>query len=211
MALEYRTFTLGPLSNNTYLIFDTRIREAAIIDPSFDTQPILDILKTLNLALRSIWLTHAHFDHIAGVPSLAQTFPEAQIGLHPADLPLWQEKGGASWFGWSLELSCTPNFTLKHEQRLGLGNHEIEVRHTPGHTPGHVVFYLPESKVLFCGDLIFHRSIGRTDLPGGDFEQLVHSIRTQVYTLPAETRLLPGHGLESTVGEEQENNPWVRF
>ncbi|HKJ26647.1 MAG TPA: MBL fold metallo-hydrolase, partial [Anaerolineales bacterium] len=103
-----------------------------------------------------------------------------------------------------------PTISLAHGQSLTLGAHTFEVRHTPGHTPGHVVFYAREDATLFCGDVIFRGSIGRTDLPRGDFNTLIESIRTQVFTLPDETLLLNGHGPETTVGYEKANNPFLR-
>jgi len=209
MPLEIRSFKLGPLANNTYLLIEIPRREAIVIDPSFECEVLLDTLEKENLQLTQIWITHAHFDHIAGVPALASRIPHLKIGLHPADSPIWHQNGGADWFGWSLNVQVDPNFTFFHGQVLKFGETLIEVRHTPGHSPGHVIFLLPSQGIVFCGDLIFYHGVGRTDLPGGDFEQLHRSITEQVLTLPPHTRLLPGHGPETTIAEERSQNPWL--
>ena len=133
-----------------------------------------------------------------------------QVALHPDDLPLWQAQGGAPFFGFRLETTVEPNLELHHGQILKLGNYAVEVRHAPGHTRGHMMFYFKEAKVLFSGDVIFQSSVGRTDLPGGDWETLLTSIREQVLTLPDEVRILAGHMGETTVGEERRGNPFLR-
>jgi len=134
----------------------------------------------------------------------------APVALHPDDLPLWRFSGGAALFGLPhFDPGPEPTVSLAHGMHLSIGTHDIEVRHTPGHTPGHVVFYAPASNLVFCGDLIFYSGVGRTDLPGGSWETLLESIRTQVLTLPDPTRLLSGHGPETTVGRERRANPFL--
>jgi len=208
--MKISTFTLGPLGNNSYLLADPSSGQAAVIDPSFDPQPLLDETERQNLAITAIWLTHAHFDHIAGCAQILQACrAPVALALHPADLPLWKEKGGARMFGFQLDSLPEPNTQLQHGQMLRLGENQIIVRHTPGHCPGHVVFYAPASQVVFSGDLIFYRSIGRSDLPGGSNSQLSASIRSQIYSLPPEVLLLPGHGPQTSVQEEIDENPYV--
>jgi glyoxylase-like metal-dependent hydrolase (beta-lactamase superfamily II) len=198
------------MDNNTYLIADASTGQAAVIDPSFDSQAVLDAAKTRGWQITAIWLTHAHFDHIAGVAAIAAAHtPALPVGLHPADLELWCAGGGAKMFGIEIEPAPEPQQLFTHLQQLVLGERRLEVRHTPGHSPGHVIFYAPLDGVVFCGDLIFQRSVGRTDLPGSSSSQLRQSIHQQVFTLPAGTRLLPGHGDETTVGEEQAENPFL--
>lgn len=116
---------------------------------------------------------------------------------------------GAPQFGFKIDPGPEPTFDLTQGQVLRLGSVEFEVRYTPGHTPGHCIFFVPSENVCFCGDLIFRNSVGRTDLPGGDSNTLINSIKTQVFTLPDATRLLPGHGPETTVAQEKEFNPFV--
>jgi hydroxyacylglutathione hydrolase len=131
------------------------------------------------------------------------------VALHPLDYNLWRMQGGAPFFGMRIDPGPEPTIDLVHGQLLHLGDNLLEVRHAPGHTPGHVVFYCPREKVCFCGDVIFQDSIGRTDLPGGDFDTLMTSIRTQIMSLPDETRLLSGHGPQTTVAIERRQNPFL--
>jgi hydroxyacylglutathione hydrolase len=208
--LEIVTFTLGPAVTNAYLVAETETGQAVVIDPAWDGHIILAESKKRSWQIGGLWYTHAHFDHIGGAAEIAAGLdPQPTVALHPADLPLWQVKGGAILFGFNLDPGPEPSLELFHGQILHLGSSEFEVRHAPGHTPGLVVFYCAPENVCFCGDLIFQGSVGRTDLPGGDWETLEESIREQIYTLPDGTRLLSGHGPETTVGWEKRSNPFV--
>jgi hydroxyacylglutathione hydrolase len=208
--LEIIPLVLGLVSTNCYLIADPDSGEAAVVDPAWDGQLILAEARKRGWKIGQLWYTHAHFDHFGGAAGIVEELdPLPVVALHPLEHELWQNQGGAPLFGMSIDPGPEPTVDLADRQMLRLGNIEFEVRYTPGHTPGHVVFYCAKGGVLFSGDLIFRRSVGRTDLPGGDWEALVRSIREQVYTLPDETRLLCGHGEESTVGEEKRDNPFV--
>ena len=208
--LEIVTFTLGPAQTNAYLVADSETREAAVIDPSWDGHVILAEAQKRGWRIAHLWYTHAHFDHIGGAGAIADALnPLPLVALHPNDHVLWRAEGGAPLFGFKIDPGPEPAIDLFQGQVLKLGRVEFEVRFTPGHTPGHCIFYVASAKVCFCGDLIFHDSVGRTDLPGGDWETLLNSIRTQVFTLPDETRLLCGHGPETTVGQEKQFNPFV--
>ncbi len=210
MPLFLKKFVLGPLQNNTYLLADEQSRSAVVIDPSFEIDKLLTEINRLDLKLRSIWITHAHFDHIAGVERLSRAFSSSvEIALHPADLPLWKKGGGSDELGFTIETGKEPTIMLDLQNVLKVGENEIQVFYTPGHTPGHVTFYCKSLNAAFCGDLIFFHGIGRTDLPGGDYDQLIQSIRTQILTLPPLTRLLSGHGPETTVTEESNKNPFL--
>lgn len=210
MSLLIETFTLGPIGNNTYLIIDPVTHSAALIDPSFEIQHVIKRVRQAAYNLEQIWLTHAHFDHIAGVHLLAGSrTPPLPVSLHPGDLPLYHDLGGARKFGFHVQAGPEPSVLLAHRQSLTIGEILVEVRHTPGHTPGHVVFYAPSAGVVFCGDLIFYGSVGRTDLPGGNHRQLIESIQAQILSLPPQTRLFSGHGPETTVGDEIANNPFL--
>lgn len=203
-------FTLGPVQTNTYLIADPGTGEAVVIDPADRGDLIVAEAEKHRWRISNIWLTHAHFDHLAGAASVAdRCAPPPPVALHPADYPLWRIQGGAPIFGMRIDPGPEPTIDLGHGQILHLGSNQFEVRHAPGHTPGHVVFYCPAENVLFCGDVIFNGSIGRTDLPGGDFNTLIASIESQVLTLPDKTRLLSGHGPETTVGTERRYNPFL--
>ena len=208
--LKIVSFTLGPVMTNAYLIADTESKEAAIIDPADEGHVILSEAKNRGWRIGNIWLTHAHFDHLAGAGDVADGLnPPPQVALHPDDYTLYRMQGGAPLFGMKIDPGPEPTVDLQHGQLLNLGEYQFEVRHTPGHTLGHVVFYCSQEAVVFCGDVIFQGSIGRTDLPGGDFSTLMKSINSEILTLPDETRLLTGHGPETSVGIERQYNPFL--
>jgi hydroxyacylglutathione hydrolase len=203
-------FTVGPVQTNAYLVADANTGVAAVIDPGWDGKRILAEAKKNGWRIGHLWYTHAHFDHIGGAAAIADALnPLPLVALHPADHDLWKVGGGGSIFGFKIDPGPEPGIDLFDGQVMQLGDVRFEVRTTPGHTPGHCVFYCAEEAVLFSGDLIFQGSVGRTDLPGGDFNTLVRSINTQVFTLPDETRILSGHGLETRVGIEKKYNPFV--
>jgi hydroxyacylglutathione hydrolase len=208
--LEIVTLVLGPVETNTYLIADTTVGCAVVVDPAWDGQVIIDEAVKKRWKIEALWLTHAHFDHLGGAAGIVSgSLYPIVVALHPDDLPLWEVKGGAPWFGFQIELPPRPTLLLKHQQHLYVGRYEFITYHTPGHTQGHVIFECPAEGILFCGDLIFRGGIGRTDLPGGDLNTLLASIRDQVLVLPASTRLLSGHGQETTVGNERDSNPFL--
>jgi hydroxyacylglutathione hydrolase len=222
-VLEIVSFTLGPAQTNAYLVADSETKEAAVIDPAWDGPIILAEAQKRGWRIGHLWYTHAHFDHIGGAGAIADALnPLPLVALHPKDHVLWRAGGGGAIFGFDIDPGPEPTIDFYHGQILRLGSIEFEVRFTPGHTPGHCILYVADIRterseltgersrsVCFCGDLIFAGSVGRTDLPGGNWEQLVESIKTQVFNLPANTRLLSGHGPETTVGEEKRNNPFV--
>jgi glyoxylase-like metal-dependent hydrolase (beta-lactamase superfamily II) len=223
--LEIIPLVLGPVSTNCYLIADPDSGDAAVIDPAWDGHIILAEAKKRSWMIGQLWYTHAHFDHFGGAAEIAEalnpstnlssrmsgdTRPRLNIALHPLDHDMWELQGGAALFGMRIDPGPEPTIDLAHGQVLRLGSQTFEVRHTPGHTPGHCVFYCVQANVLFSGDLVFQSGVGRTDLPGGDWDALVTSIQKQVYTLPDETRILSGHGPETWVGQEKCKNPFVR-
>ncbi|GAB4577845.1 MAG: MBL fold metallo-hydrolase [Anaerolineales bacterium] len=209
--LEILKFTLGPAATNAYLLAHPDTKEAISIDPAWDGHVILHAAHARGWRITNIWLTHGHFDHLGGAAAVADgSHPPPPVSLHPDDYWWWRNEGGAAFFGLRIDPGPEPTIDFQHGMKLYLSQYEIEVRHAPGHTKGHVMFYLPSEKLCFCGDVIFQGSIGRTDLPGGDFDTLIASIRAQVLTLPDETRLLPGHGPETTVGQERLYNPFLQ-
>ena len=208
--LEIVPFTLGPAVTNAYLVADSETKEVAVIDPAWDGQIILEAARQRGWRIAHLWYTHAHFDHIGGAGAIADGLnPLPLVALHPNDHVLWRAGGGGAFFGFDIDPGPEPTIDFYHGQILRLGSVEFEVRFTPGHTPGHCILYVASSSVCFCGDVIFAGSVGRTDLPGSSWEQLEHSIRTQVFTLPDDTRLFPGHGPGTAVGEEKVSNPFV--
>lgn len=210
--LEIITLELGPAMTNAYLVGDPDSGQAVVIDPAWSGGKILSTAQERDWTLEAIWLTHAHFDHFGGAAELVQSLGGAvDIALHPDDLPLWKVSGGAPLFGlMDFDKGPEPSIMLQHGQELSLAEHRFIVLHTPGHTPGHVVFHAPDLKLAFCGDLIFQGSVGRTDLPGGSWETLLDSIQSQIFPLPDDTQLWPGHGLPTTVGEERQQNPFLQ-
>jgi hydroxyacylglutathione hydrolase len=208
--IEIVTMVLGPVATNAYLVGDPESHTAVVVDPAWDGELIVEEAKQRGWTIAGLWLTHAHFDHIGGAGAIMKSVsPQPPVALHPADLPLYSAGGGAALFGMRIDSTPKPSLSLHHGQTLNLGNYTFEVRHTPGHTPGHVVFYCQEEKLVFCGDVIFWGSIGRTDLPGGNYNMLINSIHAQILSLPNNTRLLSGHGGETTVGAERRDNPFL--
>jgi hydroxyacylglutathione hydrolase len=209
--LDIVTLVLGPVRTNCYLMADTETCQAAVIDPAWDAKRILDAAQQRNWKIEQLWITHAHFDHIGAVKDLLRTLqPPPAAWLHPKELPLWMNKGGAYTFGLRLETGPWTGDELKDGQTMKLGRYTFKVIYTPGHTPGHCLFHYREEALLFSGDLLFKAAVGRTDLPGGDWEALVNSIQNRVYTLPDLTRVFSGHGEATTVGEEKRTNPFIQ-
>jgi hydroxyacylglutathione hydrolase len=208
--LEIVSFTLGPAQTNAYLVADSETKDSTVIDPAWDGHVILEAAQKRSWRIAHLWYTHAHFDHIGGAGAIADALnPVPRVALHPNDHVLWRAGGGGAFFGFDIDPGPEPTIDFYQGQIMRLGSVEFEVRFTPGHTPGHCVLYIASSSICFCGDVIFAGSVGRTDLPGASWEQLEHSIKTQIFTLPDETRLLSGHGPETTVGEEKQSNPFV--
>lgn len=213
--LEIQSLTLGPVQTNSYLVADPGQNVAVVVDPAWHGTHIADKAREHGWKIEAIWLTHAHFDHLGGVAGVIDGVQEEEdralrVGLHPRDKPLWERKGGAPSFGMDIDPGPEPDLLFEHGQKLTLGSCEFEVRYAPGHTPGHVMFYCQDEALLFSGDVIFRSGIGRTDLPGGDYETLIQSIQTQVLPLPDRTRVFSGHGPSTTVGRERERNPFIQ-
>ena len=208
--LEIVSFTLGPVQTNAYLVADSETREAVVVDPAWDGHIILEAAEKRGWRIGHLWYTHAHFDHIGGAGVIADALnPLPLVALHPNDHVLWRAGGGGAVFGFDIDPGPEPTIDFVHGQILKLGSTDFEVRFTPGHTTGHCILYVPSEKLCFCGDLIFKGSVGRADLPGGNWDHLVKSIKENVFTMPDDTRLLSGHGPETTVGRERMDNPFV--
>lgn len=201
------TIPNGQFVQNCYLLADPSSGEAVIVDPGEEWERFLTEVDREGWRLTAIWLTHAHMDHILGVREIKEA-TGIPILLHPADRPLYErlpEQG--LWVGWRIQPPPAADAELAHGQVLEVGVQRFEVRHTPGHSPGSVSFLGPG--VVLTGDALFAGSIGRTDLPGGDYETLIESIRRELLTLDDATRVLSGHGPETTVGTERRTNPFL--
>lgn len=210
MSLHLDILSSGPLDNNVVILHDDTTRHGIIIDPSFDPETVFDLVMKEKIIVESLLFTHGHFDHFAGLSYLlANLEPAPKVGLHPADLKIWQAGGGSVQFRIPIDFPADPDFSLAHQQKLTLNDEFIQIRHTPGHSPGSVILYIQSLHTAVVGDLIFKQGVGRTDLEGGNFADLKHSIETQVYTLPPETILIPGHGAQTTVADELKLNPYV--
>ncbi len=212
-GLAIVAFTLGPAATNAYLVADPDSGTAAVIDPAWNGEVIQAAADQREWRIANIWLTHAHFDHFGGAGAIADA-PEAPIpvALHADDHSLWRLGGGAQAFGFAdFDSGPEPTVYLEHGMQLQLGDSVFEVRHTPGHTLGHVILRNLVAGVVFCGDLIFRGSVGRTDFPGGSMETLLESVGNEILTLPDETQLYPGHGPLTTVGAERAANPFLNL
>jgi glyoxylase-like metal-dependent hydrolase (beta-lactamase superfamily II) len=208
MVIE--SFPVGPLACNCTILGDEEAGEAIVIDPGDEVARIHRRLDALNLKLKQILLTHAHIDHVGGALRLKQ-LTGAPIYLNDADLPLLSTmKMQAGWLGMATPETAPPDAILTDGQIVGLDGYPAQVLHTPGHTQGSVCLHFAPLNLLVAGDTLFQGSIGRTDLPGGNFDQIIHSIHTRLLPLPDATRVLAGHGPETTIGAERKSNPFLR-
>jgi glyoxylase-like metal-dependent hydrolase (beta-lactamase superfamily II) len=197
---------VGPLAENTYIVEHVASRQAAVVDPGDEGEEILDRLAERGITLEKILLTHGHFDHVGAVRTLKER-TGAKIHIHADDADRMRTAGRqGGMFGLHVEDPPAPDVLLREGDRVTLGDQRFQVLHTPGHTPGHVTFLSGE--MAFVGDLIFAGSIGRTDLPGGSFDDLIRAVREKIFVLPDRTVLFPGHGPATTVGEEKRSNPF---
>ncbi|HLQ22198.1 MAG TPA: MBL fold metallo-hydrolase [Gemmatimonadales bacterium] len=197
----------GQFVENCWLVADPRTREAVMIDPGEEPAMFLAELDTRRWTLRAIWLTHAHIDHILGVAAVKRA-TGVPVFLHPADRSLYDGLADqGAWFGMRPEAPPAPDHELTAGQRLTVGSLAFEVRHTPGHSRGSVSFL--GHGTIFGGDALFNGSIGRTDLPGGDFATLMQSLQREFLSLPDSTVVRSGHGPETTIGVERLTNPFL--
>ena len=207
--MEILTFAGGPFVQNTLLLVCADGATGVLFDPGAATPAALGEAKSRKLRVAAILLTHAHVDHIDGV-ALARRETGADIHLHPLDRPLYDVADAhAAAFGVPFEQPPPPDADLVPGRDLAFGGSRLGVIFVPGHSPGHVMFVCGCAPAAISGDLVFRGSIGRTNLPGGDHDTLMDSIRREVLTLPPETRLYPGHGPETTVGRERLTNPFL--
>lgn len=208
--MQLRTLVVGPISCNCAIVACPDTGEAAVIDPGGNGDEILSAIKDMDVRVRYLLHTHGHFDHIMATGDVAAA-TGASILLHEKDRPIYEGlPRQAHIFGFVAAKPPAVSQWLQDGQVISLGTVTIQVLHTPGHTPGSVSFYFgPDAALVFAGDTLFAHSVGRTDLPGGCFDDLAASIRTKLYTLPAATRVIPGHGRETLIGHELQHNPYV--
>lgn len=202
--------TVGLLQENCYILGCEKTRRGVIIDPGDSARTILKIVSQQGLTIDQILLTHAHFDHVLALEAV-QHYTGAPFLLHAADLPILHDVPArvSLWLDTEIDPLPEPDGFLEHGQVIEFGEEKLEVRFTPGHAPGHVVFVHQAGRQVFGGDTLFQGSIGRYDLPLADGPTLIRSIREQIFTLADDFVVYPGHGPATTIGEERLHNPFV--
>lgn len=208
--LKYQTIPVTPFQQNCSIVWCDETMQAAVIDPGGDLDRLLAAVAKLGVTLTDIWQTHAHIDHAGGTAELSRQLGLPIIGPHPGD-QFWidglPEQGRR--FGLPASEAFTPTRWLQDGDTVNIGRCTLNVRHCPGHTPGHVVFHSPEAQRAFVGDVLFAGSIGRTDFPQGNHADLIRSITERLWPMGNDTVFIPGHGPESTFGRERQTNPFV--
>jgi glyoxylase-like metal-dependent hydrolase (beta-lactamase superfamily II) len=208
MILE--TFPVGPLHCNCTILGDEVTREALVVDPGDNLPEILSRLQKHGLTVRQIVVTHAHIDHVGGAAQLRK-LTGAPVVMNQQDLGLLgMMEMQAGWLGVPTPQVVPPDASAEDGLTIGLATLPAQVLHTPGHTPGSICLLFPDRHLLLAGDTLFAGSIGRTDLPGGDGQQILRSLRERLLVLPDTTRVVPGHGPETTIGEERQSNPFLQ-
>jgi hydroxyacylglutathione hydrolase len=203
--MKLEMLTVGPFETNCYIVGDDNLT-GMVIDPGDDAPGILARIKAMKLNIKDIVLTHGHMDH-AGALAVVQKATGAAVAAHPADLSQLKDGSFAAIFGLNYPAPPDSDLTLADGQEIKAGNIKFTVLHTPGHTQGGIC--LLGEGVVFTGDTLFNSGIGRTDLPGGNYQQLLHSIRTKLLNLDDRIKVYPGHGLPTTIGQERRTNPFL--
>jgi hydroxyacylglutathione hydrolase len=208
MILE--TFPVGPLQCNCTILGDETTGQAMVVDPGDNIPQILAFLARHKLSLKQIIVTHGHIDHIGGAARLKKA-TGAPVFLNQNDLPqLTMMDMQASWLGVPTPEIAPPDTSAEEGMTVGIAGHTAQILHTPGHTQGSICLHFVPENLLLAGDTLFAGSIGRTDLPGGDSKQILRSLHDRLLILPDQTRVIPGHGPATTIGEERQSNPFLQ-
>lgn len=202
-----KKLVVGPLASNCYIVGSEATKEGMIIDPADEAEEILQSIKELGLKISLIVLTHGHPDHVGALKEIKEA-TGAEVAIHTDDAESLQQQSLGFLFGLSYPAPPPPDRLLKDEDSIDIGDLHFGVLHTPGHTPGGIC--LLGHGVLFSGDTLFNYGIGRYDLPGGDYNELMDSLQTKLMGLPDETVVYPGHGPETTIGTERQGNPFLQ-
>ncbi|HIF9437434.1 TPA: MBL fold metallo-hydrolase [Photobacterium damselae] len=210
MSLQYRIVPVTPFQQNCSIVWCDKTNQAAIIDPGGDINVIKQTVQELGLTVTKLLLTHGHLDHVGGTEPLAQELNVPVIGPQKEDI-FWLQglPRQSEMFGFPMTEAFDPTQWLEDGDTVTVGEEVLSVLHTPGHTPGHVVFFSDPAKVAFVGDVLFNGGIGRTDFPRGDYQTLINSIKGKLWPLGNDVTFIPGHGPSSTFGRERASNPFV--
>jgi glyoxylase-like metal-dependent hydrolase (beta-lactamase superfamily II) len=203
---------LGAYQTNCYILRESKAaKDCLIIDTGLEAGELVDFLQRHNLNPVAVVLTHGHADHVTGLVALRGRFPHIKVYIHKLDAEmLTGEKDNLSALAGVLFSSEPADFSLEEGDVIEQANIKLDVLHTPGHTPGGICLYSKDEEIVFVGDTLFADSVGRTDMPGGSMEQLLKSIREKLFTLPNDTVVYPGHGPQTTISQEKENNPFLQ-
>jgi glyoxylase-like metal-dependent hydrolase (beta-lactamase superfamily II) len=201
---------LGPFMTNTYILYNEETMEGLVVDPSFSPEQYIKAIEEKKIHLTSIFLTHAHVDHMAGMNELRKAFPEARMYMDKRDRPFLRDpEKNLSYMFPTPTLVDDADVWVKDGDEIETSGYTFKVIDTAGHTPGGISFYLKKEGIVFTGDSLFQGSIGRTDFPGGSMKELTGSIRKNLFTLPDSTVVLSGHGEQTTIGQEKRTNPFL--
>lgn len=208
--MQVKRINVGPLDANCYIVWDEETKDAAVIDPGGSIEKITAVIDAEGLDVKKLINTHGHFDHI-GANDEAKERLGAPLAIHSLDVPILDNAAShAATFGLQVPNSSAPDILLKDGDIIEAGTIKIEVIHTPGHSEGGICLYIRDEGMLFTGDTLFAGSIGRTDLPGGSYDELMSSIKEKLLPLDGSTRVLPGHEGESTIDNEKSSNPYLK-
>ncbi|AJY46002.1 MBL fold metallo-hydrolase [Martelella endophytica] len=210
--LQAGIIPVTPLQQNCTVMFDLEIRRGVVVDPGGDADVIIQTIEENGITLEAIWLTHGHLDHAGGAMELKERLNIDILGPHEDDRFILDSiEDSAERFGMAgMVRNCTPDRFLTEGETLSFGDHHFDVFHCPGHSPGHVIFFNRLQKFAHVGDVLFHGSVGRTDLPGGDHDTLMASIHDKLFPLGDDVGFICGHGPGGRIGEERRTNPFLR-
>ena len=212
--VNIHSFTFNALQENTYILWNEE-KNCIVIDPGCyelsEQKEISGFIESNHLKVQEILNTHCHIDHVLGNYYL-KNFYKVKLGIHTLEEPVLRAvKAYAPSYGIHKYEAAEPDFFIKSGEEITLGKTKIKTLFVPGHSPGHLAFYIPEQKMCISGDVLFFNSIGRTNLPGGDYDTLIKSIKTELFGLPDDVKIYPGHGPLTTIGQEKKTNPFVKI